>query len=58
LFWVKNAIFAKFFGENIFKIITSVPAAIADSISGWKFLQEMTDALWKRRTDENKSPVK
>jgi hypothetical protein len=26
LFWVKNAnFFAKFFGENIFKIITSVP---------------------------------
>jgi hypothetical protein len=26
LFWVKNAnIFAKFFGENILKIITSVP---------------------------------
>jgi hypothetical protein len=26
LFWVKNAnIYAKFFGENIFKIITSVP---------------------------------
>jgi hypothetical protein len=26
LFWVKNAnIFAEFFGENIFKIITSVP---------------------------------
>jgi hypothetical protein len=25
LFWVKNAIFAKIVGENIFKIITSVP---------------------------------
>jgi hypothetical protein len=31
LFWVKNAdFFAEFFGENIFKIITSVP--------GWKML--------------------
>jgi hypothetical protein len=25
LFWVKNAIFAKKFGENILKTITSVP---------------------------------
>jgi hypothetical protein len=27
LFWAKKAIFAKFFGENIFKIITSATGA-------------------------------
>jgi hypothetical protein len=32
LFCVKNAnIFAKFFGKNIFKIITSVPGLVASS---------------------------
>jgi hypothetical protein len=32
LFWVKNANnFAKFFGENILKIITSVPGVLPQS---------------------------
>jgi hypothetical protein len=34
LFWVKNAnFFAKFFGENIWKIITSVPDKFAKKIA-------------------------
>jgi hypothetical protein len=36
LFWVKNAnSFAEFFGENILKIITSVPALIRSQTSVW-----------------------
>jgi hypothetical protein len=34
LFWVKNAnIFAEFFGENILKIITSVPGRTQTSVA-------------------------
>jgi hypothetical protein len=34
LFWAKNAnFFAKFFGENILKIITSIPDLVESDIS-------------------------
>jgi hypothetical protein len=37
LFWVKNAnFFAEFFGENIFKIITSVPGGSGGAAAEWE----------------------
>jgi hypothetical protein len=38
LFWVKNAIFCNFFGENIFKIITSVPDCYIPILLGLVYL--------------------
>jgi hypothetical protein len=42
LFRVKNGIFAEFFGENILKIITSIPGYPARNLAGF-FKQRVPD---------------
>jgi hypothetical protein len=45
LFWAKNAnFFAEFFGENIFKIITSVPGGGREK-NTWKMGAEEEEEL-------------
>jgi hypothetical protein len=52
LFWVKNAnFFAKFFGENILKIITSVPGHPAVEVK-WHFLRWLFLSLLQLKKKE------
>jgi hypothetical protein len=50
LFWVKNTnFFAKFFGENIFKIITSVPAVLGIPCHQKKYNFSSTVVRWAQK---------
>jgi hypothetical protein len=53
LFWIKTPIFHNFFGENVFKIITSVPGPCQKSFNRFVFQPNSVSNCFKNRGPKN-----